>query len=47
MYDFEIMIWNHVSDLGKSNTPHVGLKITLTALGCHGQGITGWSKNNF
>ena len=23
VYDFEIMIWNHVSDSGKSNAPQV------------------------
>ena len=23
VYDFEIMIWNHVSDLGKSNAPQI------------------------
>ena len=27
VYDFEIMIWNHVSDSGKSNTPLVRIVI--------------------
>ena len=29
VYDFEIMIWNHVSDSGKSNAPLVGQFISL------------------
>ena len=27
VYDFEIMIWNHVSDLGKSNAPLVTSRV--------------------